>query len=258
MSQRQHPYSQKQKQTSFESKSIKKQSKNENQLESKTISKKILTNYDLQSYVDEANARTSKSINVYPTLKKPIKIPDNTKKTETKLKGILVDKTNLKANVSSRTDNLKYLSKESVQNEQVAAIKDEYCDRMFTSDIESLKFLTPKLEKNSKDKSINKQHIEAGYNFIIYGQLDSTIFRDEDGNKSCFAIKDRNDRLRCLFYSIDREMPKIARSKIVRCVGKLKGEEFHVFQIREARSTELLFADEDIRITNIYLKKNFF
>ena len=160
MSQRFHPYSQKQKQTVVESKSTKKQLNNENQFKTKSIKKNNLNHYDMQSYVDEASARTSKSIVLYPTLQQPIKIP------ETKIKGFLADKTNLQASITNNTDNLTYLSREKAK---VTAKKTEPCDRMLTCNIETLRFLTPKLKQNAMQKLINRQQIEAGYKFIIYG-----------------------------------------------------------------------------------------
>ena len=115
MSQRFHPYSQKQqKQTVIDSKSNKKPSNVDTQLKMKTMNKNTtsIPNYDIRSYLDESSPHTSKSNNLYPTLIQP------STKQDTKPKSILTNRTNRQANVTNSkvTDSMMYLEKIKTEN----------------------------------------------------------------------------------------------------------------------------------------------
>jgi hypothetical protein len=89
--------------------------------------------------------------------------------------------------------------------------------------------------------------------------LDSTVSKQEESNKCIFTIKDSYDRIRCSFYEIDREMPKIPRSNFIRCIGKYNTSksEFNCISIRVATQNELLNSGHLVGQTNSYIKSKY-
>ncbi|XP_041347949.1 spermatogenesis-associated protein 22-like isoform X2 [Gigantopelta aegis] len=57
--------------------------------------------------------------------------------------------------------------------------------------------------------------------FEVYGIIDSAVLRDKTGLGKEFLLRDEEDKLHCVFYEIDRELPRLIRGQWHRCVGSL-------------------------------------
>ncbi|XP_071946422.1 uncharacterized protein [Antedon mediterranea] len=77
--------------------------------------------------------------------------------------------------------------------------------------------------------------------FEVYAQLDSMVTIDASKNARIFTLKDSKSSLKCIFYEIDRCLPKFTRGQWLRCVGTLgeKKDTFHCVQVRGANENEL-------------------
>ncbi|RUS76875.1 hypothetical protein EGW08_015366 [Elysia chlorotica] len=55
--------------------------------------------------------------------------------------------------------------------------------------------------------------------FEVYGLLDSATVRDSTGTGKEFILRDDTDSIKCVFYEIDRELPRLTRGQVHRVVG---------------------------------------
>lgn len=55
--------------------------------------------------------------------------------------------------------------------------------------------------------------------FEVYGILDSATVKNPMGTGKEFVIRDDTDSIKCVFYEIDRELPRLTRGQVHRVVG---------------------------------------
>lgn len=55
--------------------------------------------------------------------------------------------------------------------------------------------------------------------FEVYGIIDSALLRDKTCTGKEFVLRDEQDSIQCIFYEIDRQLPRLIRGQWHRCVG---------------------------------------
>ncbi|NWR54862.1 SPT22 protein, partial [Bucorvus abyssinicus] len=75
--------------------------------------------------------------------------------------------------------------------------------------------------------------------FEVLGTLDSAVTLGEYGAKT-FLLRDGKESLPCVFYEIDRELPRLIRGRVHRCMGNYdaKRNVFKCFSVRPATIQE--------------------
>lgn len=103
----------------------------------------------------------------------------------------------------------------------------------------SLKFLTATVQSVLKWKQ-HEDKVTSIYE--VFGILDSQVSLNAAGNGKNFIIKDKTGILRCTFWEMDRQLPRLTRGQMHRCVGFLdkKSGTFNCVSIRPSKQTELL------------------
>ncbi|XP_021365932.1 spermatogenesis-associated protein 22-like isoform X1 [Mizuhopecten yessoensis] len=59
--------------------------------------------------------------------------------------------------------------------------------------------------------------------FEVYGVVDSAMMQDPSTTGKEFLVKDEQDSIPCVFYEIDRQLPRLTRGHWHRCVGSMDG-----------------------------------
>ncbi|XP_006815418.1 uncharacterized protein LOC102800873 [Saccoglossus kowalevskii] len=102
----------------------------------------------------------------------------------------------------------------------------------------SLKIITATIEgmKHWKEVSSNINLL-----FEVYAMVDSAVSTRTDGCGKQFILRDTNNSVKCIFFEIDRSIPKIIRGQYYRCIGNLFEDSgcFHCVSIRIATQQEL-------------------
>jgi len=57
--------------------------------------------------------------------------------------------------------------------------------------------------------------------FEIFGIVDSAVLKTKDGLGKEFMLKDDSSKIKCIFFEIDRELPKLTRGQVHRVIGSL-------------------------------------
>ncbi|XP_026544297.1 spermatogenesis-associated protein 22 [Notechis scutatus] len=75
--------------------------------------------------------------------------------------------------------------------------------------------------------------------FEVLGVLDSAVTPGQFGSKT-FLLRDGKETVTCVFYEIDRELPRLIRGRVHRCMGKydVKHKVFKCVSVRPATSAE--------------------
>ncbi|XP_067670345.1 spermatogenesis-associated protein 22-like [Haliotis asinina] len=58
--------------------------------------------------------------------------------------------------------------------------------------------------------------------FEMFGVLDSAVVSDKTGTGKEFVLRDETDTIHCIFYEIDRSLPRLIRGQWQRCVGTVE------------------------------------
>ncbi|XP_005102186.1 spermatogenesis-associated protein 22 isoform X2 [Aplysia californica] len=76
--------------------------------------------------------------------------------------------------------------------------------------------------------------------FEVFGIIDSAVLRTKDGAGKEFMLSDDSSKIKCIFYEIDRELPKITRGQVHRVIGSVdcKQNKFKVVSVRPAEDGE--------------------
>ncbi|XP_071093300.1 spermatogenesis-associated protein 22-like [Haliotis cracherodii] len=56
----------------------------------------------------------------------------------------------------------------------------------------------------------------------VFGVLDSAVVTDKSGTGKEFVLRDETDTVHCIFYEIDRSLPRLIRGQWQRCVGSVE------------------------------------
>ncbi|XP_036369035.1 spermatogenesis-associated protein 22-like [Octopus sinensis] len=90
--------------------------------------------------------------------------------------------------------------------------------------------------KNNYSKYKEKFHIICE----VYGVLDSAVLPDRNLSGRQFLLRDNSDSIECVFYEIDRMLPRLTRGHWLRCVGMIdnKTKRLHCISIRPATVEE--------------------
>ncbi|XP_078363335.1 uncharacterized protein LOC144647412 isoform X1 [Oculina patagonica] len=102
----------------------------------------------------------------------------------------------------------------------------------------SLKVITATIQSILKWK-LYEDKVASIYE--CFGLLDSQVSLNAAGNGKNFVIKDKTGNLRCTFWEMDRQLPRLTRGQMHRCVGSLdrKTGNFDCVSVRPVRQTEL-------------------
>uniref|UniRef100_A0A670YQG7 Spermatosis associated 22 n=1 Tax=Pseudonaja textilis TaxID=8673 RepID=A0A670YQG7_PSETE len=75
--------------------------------------------------------------------------------------------------------------------------------------------------------------------FEVLGVLDSAVTPGQFGSKT-FLLRDGKETVACVFYEIDRELPRLIRGHVHRCMGKydVKHKVFKCVSVRPATTAE--------------------
>ncbi|KAH9525454.1 hypothetical protein Btru_001469 [Bulinus truncatus] len=74
--------------------------------------------------------------------------------------------------------------------------------------------------------------------FEIYGVVDSATLKDPTGTGKEFILRDDTSSIKCVFYEIDRELPRLIRGQVHRVIGLMKKDKLQVVSVRIADKEE--------------------
>ncbi|NXU72601.1 SPT22 protein, partial [Oreotrochilus melanogaster] len=88
--------------------------------------------------------------------------------------------------------------------------------------------------------------------FEVLGTLDSAVTTGAYGAKN-FLLRDGKESLPCVFYEIDRELPRLIRGQVHRCMGNYDAKKniFKCFSVRPATLQEQNTFQEFVRIADV-------
>ncbi|XP_038615566.1 spermatogenesis-associated protein 22 isoform X1 [Tachyglossus aculeatus] len=92
--------------------------------------------------------------------------------------------------------------------------------------------------------------------FEVLGTLDSAVTPGDYGAKT-FLLRDGRNTLPCIFYEIDRELPRLIRGKVHRCVGNYdkKRNIFKCVSVRPASVPEQKAFQEFVKISDSEMRR---
>ncbi|XP_071431258.1 spermatogenesis-associated protein 22 [Pithys albifrons albifrons] len=88
--------------------------------------------------------------------------------------------------------------------------------------------------------------------FEVLGTLDSAVTPGAYGAKN-FLLRDRKETLPCVFYEIDRELPRLIRGRVHRCMGNYDAKRniFKCVSVRPATAQEQNTFQDFVRIADV-------
>uniref|UniRef100_A0A8C9FNH1 Spermatogenesis associated 22 n=1 Tax=Pavo cristatus TaxID=9049 RepID=A0A8C9FNH1_PAVCR len=88
--------------------------------------------------------------------------------------------------------------------------------------------------------------------FEVLGTLDSAVTSGAYGAKN-FLLRDGKESLPCVFYEIDRELPRLIRGRVLRCMGNYdaKRNVFKCVSVRPATIPEQNTFQEFVKIADV-------
>ncbi|NXG23017.1 SPT22 protein, partial [Grallaria varia] len=88
--------------------------------------------------------------------------------------------------------------------------------------------------------------------FEVLGTLDSAVTPGAYGAKN-FLLRDGKETLPCVFYEIDRELPRLIRGRVHRCMGNYDAKRniFKCFSVRPATAQEQNTFQDFVRIADV-------
>uniref|UniRef100_A0A8D0GQG4 Spermatosis associated 22 n=1 Tax=Sphenodon punctatus TaxID=8508 RepID=A0A8D0GQG4_SPHPU len=92
--------------------------------------------------------------------------------------------------------------------------------------------------------------------FEVLGTLDSAVTPGSYGAKS-FVLRDGKESVSCIFYEIDRELPRLIRGRVHRCMGNYdtKKNIFKCVSVRPAIVTEQKTFQEFVKIADMEMRE---
>ncbi|XP_008938787.1 PREDICTED: spermatogenesis-associated protein 22 [Merops nubicus] len=92
--------------------------------------------------------------------------------------------------------------------------------------------------------------------FEVLGTLDSAVTPGAYGAKT-FLLRDGKESLPCVFYEIDRELPRLIRGRVHRCMGNYDAKRniFKCVSVRPATIQEQNAFQEFVKIADIEMTK---
>uniref|UniRef100_A0A452GR95 Uncharacterized protein n=1 Tax=Gopherus agassizii TaxID=38772 RepID=A0A452GR95_9SAUR len=92
--------------------------------------------------------------------------------------------------------------------------------------------------------------------FEVLGTLDSAVTPGAYGAKS-FVLRDGKESLPCVFYEIDRELPRLIRGRVHRCMGNYdtKRNIFKCVSVRPATVVEQRTFQEFVKISDVEMRE---
>ncbi|XP_061106004.1 spermatogenesis-associated protein 22 isoform X1 [Conger conger] len=96
----------------------------------------------------------------------------------------------------------------------------------------------------------------AAFLFEVFATLDSAVTVGSHGAKS-FLLRDGKDVVHCVFYETDRELPRLIRGQVHRCVGNYdRGRDLLTcVSVRPASSSEQRNAQESVRASDAEMRR---
>ncbi|CAL1544596.1 unnamed protein product [Lymnaea stagnalis] len=73
--------------------------------------------------------------------------------------------------------------------------------------------------------------------FEVFGVVDSAVVKDRTGTGKEFLLRDDTSSIKCVFYEIDRELPRLIRGQVHRVMGMFKSNR-EVLQVVSVRAAE--------------------
>ncbi|XP_028662612.1 spermatogenesis-associated protein 22 [Erpetoichthys calabaricus] len=92
--------------------------------------------------------------------------------------------------------------------------------------------------------------------FEVFATLDSAVTSDKMSAKN-FLLRDERATVQCVFYEIDRDLPRFIRGQVHRCVGNYdrKNGKLKCVSVRPATTLEQKKFIESVRVSDIEVKK---
>ncbi|XP_059139058.1 spermatogenesis-associated protein 22-like isoform X2 [Physella acuta] len=169
-----------------------------------------------------------------------------------------VNNQNERMTISKTAHNKLSMNKGNQKNDQVLQMGDDSSFTMNKSvdDFQTKKNTKPKIEnkKPAPDtsmriftcaisvlKSWTSSKISTGLvMFEVYGVVDSATLKDKSGTGKEFMLRDDTSSIKCIFYEIDRQLPRLIRGQVYRVVGMVnpKTETLKVVSVRLAEKDE--------------------
>ncbi|BFZ19116.1 hypothetical protein BsWGS_22155 [Bradybaena similaris] len=93
--------------------------------------------------------------------------------------------------------------------------------------------------------------------FEIFGVIDSAVVRDHTGSGKEFLLRDDTANVTCVFYEIDRDIPRLIRGQVCRVMGRAldKQNRLHVVSVRAALVEERLVCQKATQLSQVEMDK---
>ncbi|KAJ8267253.1 hypothetical protein GJAV_G00140380 [Gymnothorax javanicus] len=116
----------------------------------------------------------------------------------------------------------------------------------------SLRILTTVIEGM---KHWSKFKDRVAFLFEVFATLDSAVTAGNHGAKS-FLLRDGKDTVHCVFYETDRDLPRLIRGQVHRCVGNYdrRRDVFTCVSVRPASSSEQRNAQESVKVSDMEMR----
>ncbi|XP_078536053.1 spermatogenesis-associated protein 22 isoform X3 [Lissotriton helveticus] len=192
------------------------------------------------------------------------KMPAQTQKM-TEQKGLLTGWPNNSSSATSKPQNQKSLY--TFKHNQQPKVNDNIC--VVQEGVNSQNVHKYQLNLSEKDNSLRiisaviesmkhwSQHTDrAALLFEVLATLDSAVASGRHSAKT-FLLRDGKDTLPCIFYETDRELPRLIRGRVHRCMGNYdkKRNLFKCVSVRPASVAEQRTFPEFIKASDAEIKQ---
>ncbi|XP_036379188.1 spermatogenesis-associated protein 22 [Megalops cyprinoides] len=134
-------------------------------------------------------------------------------------------------------------------------LENEFCPmfQMKPAVDNSLRILTAVIEGM---KHWSQYRDRGPFLFEVFAALDSAVTVGSHGAKS-FLLRDKTDAVQCVFYETDRDLPRLTRGQVHRCVGNYHPQRnlFTCVSVRPASSSEQRNAQESVRASDAEMRR---
>ncbi|KAK3596307.1 hypothetical protein CHS0354_014792 [Potamilus streckersoni] len=101
-------------------------------------------------------------------------------------------------------------------------------------------------------KKWNKYKEQVQLIFEVYGVVDSALVKDSSGMTKEFLLRDEQDSMQCIFYEIDRSIPRLTRGQWHRLLGNFneRCQKFHCVSVRATDQEERILGKRLVAVSS--------
>ncbi|NWS47996.1 SPT22 protein, partial [Probosciger aterrimus] len=147
------------------------------------------------------------------------------------------------------------IQKNKMNENQFDCVPEDKCQEFSSSQLKikekknSLRIISAVIESM---KHWSQYAYKTALLFEVLGTLDSAVTPGAYGAKN-FLLRDGKESLPCVFYEIDRELPRLIRGRVHRCMGNYDAKKniFKCVSVRPATIQEQNTFQEFVRIADV-------